>query len=521
MTTLQFDNIFHGLSTEIGKVRIAQGGVAWKSLLGEDTATIQNTNIKWAQWMRVARGFQLRVGLKDNRRRITFDGFQREDHDKLASIFKQYYDIAVDTKDISFKGWNWGATDFQGEDLAFLVSNKTAFEVPMKFVANSNIAGKTEVSLEFAPSVSSTTASKDKRSKGFDELVEMRFYVPGVVEKSADSDGEGKEKEDKKSDDEEEEEQSAAQVFHDAIRERAEIGQGIIGESIVLFEDILVVTPRGRYDIDMFPDFMRLRGKTYDYKVNYSQIDRLFLLPKTDDSHVQFIISLNPPIRQGQTKYPYLVTMFQRDEQMEVELKLDEETLKNKYEDKLEKHYESAMYQVITSIFRGLTGKKVIGTGGFTSVTGQPSLKCNLKAAQGEIFLLEKSIFFVTKQPTLIDYVDIHQVIFSRIGSGMVSSRSIDMRVVQQSGPDIVFTNINKEDLEGIDNYLRTHKVRTKTEIGDEMAKDAIGDDVDEDEEMQSVASSDEEQPRPRTANDDDEDSEEGLSRPLYAHRGH
>ena len=55
-------------------------------------------------------------------------------------------------------------------------------------------------------------------------------------------------------------------------------------------EEVLVLTPRGRYDVDMFPEFLRLRGKTYDYKILYTSISRLFLLPK-DDQHVLFIVS--------------------------------------------------------------------------------------------------------------------------------------------------------------------------------------------------------------------------------------
>ncbi|EJD50613.1 FACT complex subunit POB3 [Auricularia subglabra TFB-10046 SS5] len=512
MATAQFDNIFHGLKPDLGKIRFAQSGLAWKALQGEHTATIAAGNIKWAQWLRVARNFQLRVGLKDNRRRETFDGFQREDHDKLVGIFKTYYDVVLESKDISYKGWNWGATDFQGEDLAFLVSNKTAFEVPMKYVANSNIAGKTEVSVEFAP-VDATAAEK-KSARRYDELVEMRFYVPGVVERAADDDDD-KDKE-KKSDDDDEE-QSAAQVFHDAIRDRAEIGQGIMGESIVLFEDVLVITPRGRYDIDMFTDFMRLRGKTYDYKIMYSAINRLFLLPKADEIHVQFIIGLDPPIRQGQTKYPYLVTMFSRDQELEIDLALDEETIKSKYEDRLDKHYETAMYQVVSSVFRGLTNKKITGTSSFQSVGGHPSIKCNLKASQGELFVLEKALFFVTKQPTLIDFADIHQVVFSRLGGGMASARTIDVKVVKQTGPELVFTSMNKEEHEGLEAFLKGKKVKTKNEMGDDLIAAALGDGDDEDEEMQSVASDDEAPARPRMANDDDEDSEEGSCPPLPA----
>ena len=113
-----------------------------------------------------------------------------------------------------------------------------------------------------------------------DELTEIRFFVPCNFSKLKGSDA-GSEKSD---DDEDAEEISAAQVFHDTIKEKAEIGK-VTGDLILSFEEVL--TPRGRYDMDMFPDFLRLRGKTYDYKVLYQSIACLFLLPK-DDQHVLF-----------------------------------------------------------------------------------------------------------------------------------------------------------------------------------------------------------------------------------------
>lgn len=117
-------------------------------------------------------------------------------------------------------------------------------------------------------------------------MVEIRFHVPGTHTKARGSDA-GSQKSDAEDDDEEE--ISAAQVFHDAIKDKAEIGQ-VTGDIILSFEEVLISTPRGRYDVDMFPDFLRLRGKTYDYKILYSSISRLFLLPK-DDMHVLFIVS--------------------------------------------------------------------------------------------------------------------------------------------------------------------------------------------------------------------------------------
>jgi structure-specific recognition protein 1 len=120
--------------------------MAWKAEETEDDVTaMSSTDIKWARWLRVARGFQLRVGLKD-RRREAFDGFERDvslgtvrtqrhfpltlcaqDHDKLASLLKQHFAITLETEDISFRGWNWGVTDFRGTPLLTLPSTQPTF----------------------------------------------------------------------------------------------------------------------------------------------------------------------------------------------------------------------------------------------------------------------------------------------------------------------------------------------------------------------------------------------------------
>jgi hypothetical protein len=45
----------------------------------------------------------------------------------------------------------------------------------------------------------------------------------------------------------------------------------------------------------------------YDYKIQYEDISKLFLLEKPDDRYTAFVISLEKPIRQGQQKYQHLV----------------------------------------------------------------------------------------------------------------------------------------------------------------------------------------------------------------------
>jgi len=48
---------------------------------------------------------------------------------------------------------------------------------------------------------------------------------------------------------------------------------------------------RGRYDIKMYTTFLQLHGKTFDYKVPYTSVLRLFLLPHKDGRQIFFVVS--------------------------------------------------------------------------------------------------------------------------------------------------------------------------------------------------------------------------------------
>jgi structure-specific recognition protein 1 len=125
-----------------------------------------------------------------------------------------------------------------------------------------------------------------------------------------------------------------------------------------VFRTILILR-RGRFDIDMYESSFRLRGKTYDYKIPYDHIKKFMTLPKPDELHFMICIGLDPPLRQGQTRYPFLVMQFKKDEEVTIDLNMTEEFMNEKYKDKLQPHYEQPLHQVVTNVFRGLAAKKV------------------------------------------------------------------------------------------------------------------------------------------------------------------
>ncbi|KAI7865850.1 hypothetical protein BDF14DRAFT_1820248 [Spinellus fusiger] len=451
---IDFNGIFCGIKPETGRFRLAPTAVGWKA--SDDKANIISAeDLKKVSWIRAARGYQLRITNKDNTV-SKFDGFKLEDFDTLKDTIKLYYKMVLESKELSVKGWNWGKTDFQGSDLVFNVTNKTMFELPLAQAIGANKPGKNEVSINFVDP--GQPAPEGVNPREIDELMDVTFYIPGTVAKETDNNEE----------DGDEEEVNADMVFYENVKSKLEFSQ-MTTENIVQFQEVLCLTPRGRYNIDMYQDFLRLRGKTYDYKIQYSSIIKLFLLLKPDEVHVLFVIGLDPPLRQGQTKYPFLVFQFVREDEVDVELNLDEATMNEKYDNKLLKHYEAPTYEVISTIFRSLTGRKVTVPGAYRSHHGAHALKCSMKANEGYLYPLEKSFLFIPKPPTFIPLHEISIVTFSRVGtSSGASSRTFDMKFHMKSGNDIQFSSINREEYANLEDFIKQKKIKIKTENNEE-----------------------------------------------------
>src|SRR5690606_38303710 len=163
------------------------------------------------------------------------------------------------------------------------------------------------------------------------------------------------------------------------------------------------VQGRGRYDIDVYENSFRLRGKTYDYKIQYAHIKKIFSLPKPDDVHHMIVVGLEPPLRQGQTRYPVLVMQFKRDDDGETDLSMTEEMLV-KYNGKLRLKYDQERYKTVTEVFHGLTGRKIVYPSvQFNSHHNQHGVKCSNKANEGHLFFLDKGLLFVPKPAVYMD----------------------------------------------------------------------------------------------------------------------
>ncbi|CAZ85979.1 unnamed protein product [Tuber melanosporum] len=489
-----FENIFLDLSRTPGRFRFAPSGMGWRPTTGE-IWKMANTELSTAQWSRAARGYELKLFTR-TMGIVQLDGFELDDLDRVKECLKAYYKVNLEHREHALKGWNWGKAEFSKSELYFNVANKPAFEIPFAEVSNSNLAGKNEVAVEFATADAggggTNEAGNKKKKKAaaqLDQLVEMRFYVPGTVKKGdeeAGSDAEGEEKE-----------MSAANLFYDTLKEKADIGE-VAGDTYATFLDILFLTPRGRYDIDMYESSFRLRGKTYDYKIQFENVKKFFLLPKPDDVHNMIVIGLDPPLRQGQTKYPFLVMQFKREEDMEFDLNITEDLLNERYAGKLQMHYENPAHQVVSQIFKGLTGKRIITPSrDFSSHHQQSGVKCSLKANEGHLFCLDKAFIFVPKPAVFITFDKIAHITMSRVGGSVSASRTFDVTVSLKSsegGGEYQFNNINREEQSSLEDFFKSKNLRIKNDLVDDssalLAQALKDQDMDDDDDVAAARGS-------------------------------
>ncbi|KAI4240809.1 MAG: hypothetical protein L6R40_004923 [Gallowayella cf. fulva] len=477
----EFSGIYLDLSKQPGKVKFAEAGLAWKptgGAGGEGSFARDGQQFFQCQWSRGARGHEVKILLRDSGL-IQLDGFEAEEFDRVQKIFRLFYGLNLEHKDHALKGWNWGKGEFGKAELAFNVQNRPAFEIPYSEVSNTNLAGKNEVAVEFAlPAGGNDTGtnghlggarSKGRKSgAGKDQLVEMRFYIPGTAtKKENDEDGE-----DKSADGSDGEEQhNAANLFYETLMEKAEIGE-VAGDTFATFLEVLHLTPRGRFGIDMYEGSFRLRGKTYDYKIPYDNIKKFMLLPKPDDLHTLITIGLDPPLRQGQTRYPFLVMQFKREEEVTIELNMTKELLEGKYKGKLNARYEQPQHTVVAQVFRGLSGKKIVTPSkDFVSHHQQSGVKCSIKANEGHLYCLDKSFMFVPKPATYIPFDNVSVIVMSRVGGAVSASRTFDITITMKNGSgETLFSNINREEQKPLEDFFQAKGLRTKNEMLDDSS---------------------------------------------------
>jgi structure-specific recognition protein 1 len=428
-----FGNIsLAGQSLGNGVLSLSKAGFAWKARESGRQVSVASAEIVSLQWVRGGRGQQIRIRVKGGSS-LRFEGFRESDHSALDEFFQTAFGRKLDRSSQALRGWSWGHIDFVAGGAPSLVFNagggksvknkadelEEAFEIPIGTVGNVQLPNKNELALDV--NVDDTAGKMDE------ELVELRFYIP---------------------------EEDDAEELLNQIKARADTS-AFAGETICSFNEVGISVPRGRFEVDMFPNHIKLHGKSTDFKILYSSIKRLFLLPKPDEVLVSFVMSLEPPIRQGNTMYQHIVFQFDTEQRLDVDLAISDEDLAKKYNGKLSKTESGESWRVFSKVMKHLSKSPLHVPKNFRTSKDSYAVRTALGANEGFLFFLESCCFFVNKPPTYTRYEDIDLVEFKRLDL----ERRFDLSLQLSGGSSLLFTNIERTEFELIFKFLETKDV--------------------------------------------------------------
>uniref|UniRef100_A0A8B9JZR0 FACT complex subunit SSRP1 n=1 Tax=Astyanax mexicanus TaxID=7994 RepID=A0A8B9JZR0_ASTMX len=445
--TLEFSDIFQEVKGcwNDGRLRFSKQTVVYKSNKTGKVDSIPVPDLSLAQWRRVCLGHGIKLATS-NGHIYKYDGFKDTDFEKISAFFKANYKVELTEKDMCVKGWNWGTAKFSGPLLSFDINDSPAFEIPLASVSQC-ATGKNEVTVEFHQNDDAEVS-----------LMEVRFYVPP----NAADDG-----------------TDPVEVFSQNVLSRADVIQAT-GDAVCIFKELQCLTPRGRYDIRIYPTFLHLHGKTFDYKIPYTTVLRLFLLPHKDQRQMFFVISLDPPIKQGQTRYHFLILLFSKDEDVNLTLNMSEEEVERRFEGKLNKNMSGSLYEMVSRVMKALVNRKITVPGNFQGHSGAQCITCSYKASSGLLYPLERGFIYVHKPPVHLRFEEISCVNFAR---GTTTTRSFDFEIETKQGNQYTFSSIEREEYGKLFDFVNAKKLSIKNRgLREDMKKKDGYSDSDEDE---------------------------------------
>uniref|UniRef100_A0A9J7ZEN9 FACT complex subunit SSRP1 n=1 Tax=Cyprinus carpio carpio TaxID=630221 RepID=A0A9J7ZEN9_CYPCA len=409
-----------------GRLRFSKQTVVYKNSKTGKLDSIPVPELTQAQWRRVCLGHGIKLCTSTGNI-YKYDGFKDTDLEKISEYFKANYKVELIEKDMCVKGWNWGTAKFNGPLLSFEVNDSPAFEIPLASVSQC-ATGKNEVTVEFHQNDDTEVS-----------LMEVRFYVPPTT---------GDEGSD------------PVEAFVQNILSKADVIQAT-GDAVCIFRELQCLTPRGRYDIRIYPTFLHLHGKTFDYKIPYTTVLRLFLLPHKDQRQMFFVVTCcNPEI-------PFFSLMFCRDE------------VERRFEGKLHKNMSGSLYEMVSRVMKALVNRKITVPGNFQGHSGAQCITCSYKASSGLLYPLERGFIYVHKPPVHLRFEEISCVNFAR---GTTTTRSFDFEIETKQGNQYTFSSIEREEYGKLFDFVNAKKLSIKNRGFKEVRNDNMYSDSDDDQ---------------------------------------
>ncbi|SCM09158.1 FACT complex subunit SSRP1, putative [Plasmodium chabaudi adami] len=465
---------------DYGSFRMSNEFLGWKNKKTNSVHQYKCSDISEGEWIKLSYNNN-RLHLKFNESKdhliVFFDGFPDRNLAEITQHFQKYFNIKLGSRKLATKGWNWGEFKLENSNLIFDIDKKYAFNINTNNINQLNVQIKTDIAIELKN-------DETKQNTNEDVLSEIRFYYPH-----------------------ENDENQNFQDLKNNLLDKVNIGDSK-SECIASLSNIPLLVPRGRYEIELYSKTFKLHGKSYDFTVQYSNINKMLLVPKTNSNQYILIFSLNNKIKQGQTEYPFILIQLNNDDDMDLDINAPEEDIKNY---KLEKTLTGKAYDVVTRLFTALAKKNAIIPGDYRTAKNEHGITCSYRAASGQLYPLNKYFLFVVKPVILISFDDIVTLSFQRTGN-INQHRFFSLIIKHKRGMSYEYTNIDKSEYAPLLEFLKSKNLNIQDDANVTEKKadfDDDDDDLSESDEEDYVAEEEDEEDEEDDNDDDDEYDDE------------
>lgn len=131
-----------------------------------------------------------------------------------------------------------------------------------------------------------------------------------------------------------------------------------------------------------------------------------------------YVLALGAPLRSGQTQHHYLVLEFKKDLNETVKINMKADEIQDRFEGKLEEEVSGHLFDVLSRLLKALAKTNIIVPAGFKSQDGAEAVKCSVKAHDGLLYPMQKSLLFIYKPVIFIRLDEIVSVDFARYKPG-------------------------------------------------------------------------------------------------------
>lgn len=407
---ISLDNLFIlGNNDVASNVKIAEKGIAMKILDTGEIKSLKKDDILRIELFRSTRNYAMRVITKNNT--INLNNIEEEMVEEVKTNVGKWYSLSAYIKPLETRETTKGQINFSDDYLEYR-NEKLIFDVPLKDITTvCNV--KNEVVLGF---------DCDDQTEG---VTEMRLTVPD-------------------------------ENFVQNLRERSETGQS---KSIITFEEMNNISPRGKSDYIFNQNYLRIIGRTFEHKILFSSIKRVIQFE--NEKNVYIIFEIDPSIKQGLTRYNFVNILFDKEIEEEFTIEQDENVQKKFPE--LPTSFHGELFKTFVSVLQIFTKRSVETSAYPKDKHNENYVSCNFRASESQIHFLDDGVMLLPKV-MFIPFKKIRLVEFSRVDVSVLTSKSFDMKIITY-GAAYPLTSIEKEQFGRLDSFFSKNNVELSVDV--------------------------------------------------------